>query len=314
VPVANNSVAVVDPRTDRLVDDVVTGDYPGPLASDGRYVWVGNIGDDTIVAIDSKTRERGFTTAVQQPLDFAVTGNRLWIANGTSFAGGRPSGGGTIQCRGCRRGSTTTVKLGPSDRADSSPATVASDGGSLWAADGTSRTVYRVDAEDGRILNSIGGADPNAIAVAHGTAWVAEPRRGDVIHIDASGRVVARVRVQGEPIRLAADGTGVWVAIRHPEGAIWQARSAVWRIDAKTNRLVAVVSVPPTARRVATGAGYVWVTSGTYQGEPGVPAGPGVLSKIDPRTNRVVATIKLGFRPDGVIVANDLVWVAVAPR
>jgi DNA-binding SARP family transcriptional activator/sugar lactone lactonase YvrE len=313
VPVANNSVAVVDPRTDRLVDDIVTGDYPGPLASDGRYVWVGNIGDNTIVAIDSKTRERGFATAVQQPLDFAVTGNRLWIANGTSFASGRPSGGGTIQCRGCGPASTT-VKLGPSDRADSSPATVASDGGSLWAADGTSRTVYRVDAEDGRILNSIGGADPNAIAVAHGTAWVAEPRRGDVIHIDASGRVVARIRVQGEPIRLTADATGVWVAIRHPEGAIWHARSAVWRIDPKANRRVAVVSVPPTARRVATGAGYVWVTSGTYQGEPGVPAAPGDLSKIDPRTNRVVATIKLGFRPDGVIVANDLVWVAVAPR
>jgi len=64
----------------------------------------------------------------------------------------------------------------------------------------------------------------------------------------------------------------------------------------------------------ATGAGYVWVTSGTYQGEPGVPATGGVLSKIDPRTNRIVATIKLGFRPDGVVVANGLVWIAVAPR
>jgi DNA-binding beta-propeller fold protein YncE len=58
----------------------------------------------------------------------------------------------------------------------------------------------------------------------------------------------------------------------------------------------------------------VWVTSGTYHGEPGVPSGGGVLSKIDPHTNRVVASIKLGFRPDGVIVANNLVWVAVAPR
>jgi DNA-binding beta-propeller fold protein YncE len=62
------------------------------------------------------------------------------------------------------------------------------------------------------------------------------------------------------------------------------------------------------------GAGYVWVTSGTYQGEPGVPGRGGVLSKIDPHTNRVVSTIKLGFRPDGVVVANGLVWVAVAPR
>jgi hypothetical protein len=37
------------------------------------------------------------------------------------------------------------------------------------------------------------------------------------------------------------------------------------------------------------------------------------FSKIDPDTNRVVATIKLGFRPDGVVVADGLVWVAVCP-
>jgi DNA-binding SARP family transcriptional activator/DNA-binding beta-propeller fold protein YncE len=314
VRVANNSVAVVDPRTDRVVDDIVTGDYPGPLASDGRYVWVGNIGDNTIMAIDSKTRKRGFATAVQQPLDFAVTGSRLWIANGTSFASGRPSGGGTIQCRGCRPGTTMTVEIGPPDRENSSPATVAGHGRYLWAADGPSRTVYRIDAESGRILSSTAGVEGSAIAVADGDAWMTEPRRGDVVHIDAAGRVVNRIPVPGDPIRVAADGSGIWVAIPHPQAAVWRARSAVWRIDAKTSKRVAVVSVPATVRRLATGAGYLWVTSGTYQGEPGVPSRGGVLSKIDRRTNRVVATIKLGFRPDGVVVANGLVWVAVAPR
>ena len=104
------------------------------------------------------------------------------------------------------------------------------------------------------------------------------------------------------------------MAIPHPQGAVWRARSAVLRIDAKTGNRVAIVSVPATARRVVTGAGYVWVTSGTYQGEPGVSADGGVLSKIDPRTNRVVSTTKVGFRPDGVVVANGLVWIAVAPR
>jgi DNA-binding SARP family transcriptional activator len=314
VSVSNNSVAVVDPRTNRVMDDIVTGDYPGPLASDGRYVWVGNIGNDTMMAIDAKTRKAGFATAVQQPLDFAVAGTRLWIANGTSFASGRPSGGGTIQCRGCRPGTTMTVKVGPPDRENSSPASVASDGRSLWAAAAAGRTVYRINPESGRILNSIKGVDASAIAVADGAGWVAEPRRGDILHIDASGRVVARIRVPGDPTRLAADTTTVWVAIPHPQGAVWRARSAVWRIDAKTMKRVAVVSVPATARRVATGAGYVWVTSGTYEGEPGVPAGGGVLSKIDPRSNRVVSTIKVGFRPDGVVVANGLVWIAVAPR
>ena len=68
-----------------------------------------------------------------------------------------------------------------------------------------SRTVYRVDPESGRILKSIRGVEANAIAVADGAAWVAEPRRDDIVHIDASGRVVARIRVPGDPIRIAAD-------------------------------------------------------------------------------------------------------------
>jgi DNA-binding SARP family transcriptional activator len=314
VPVANNSVAVVDPRTDRLVDDVVTGDYPGPLASDGRHVWVGNIGDNTIMAIDAKTRGPGFATAVQQPLDFAVIGSRLWIANGTSFATGKPSGGGTIQCSGCRPGLAFRVKLGPHDRESSSPATVATDGRSLWAADSPIRTVYRIDPVTGRIRDSIAGLDASAIAVASGSAWVSEPRRGDVVKLDPSGRIVARIPLPGDPIRLTADANAVWVAIAHPQEDVWRGRSTVWRIDANTNKREAVVSVPATVRRVATGAGYVWVTSGTYQGEPGVPARGGVVSKIDPRTNRVVASIKVGYRPDGITLANGLVWVAVAPR
>jgi sugar lactone lactonase YvrE len=97
------------------------------------------------------------------------------------------------------------------------------------------------------------------------------------------------------------------VTTQHPNNAIW-------KIDPRTGETVAVIPVPPTSRRVATGGGYVWVTSGTYAGEPAVPQTGGVLTKIDPRTNRIVATIELGFRPDGVAVANGSVWVAVAPR
>lgn len=113
VAVSNDSVAVVDPRSNRVVDDVVTGDYPGPLAAADGVVWVGNTGDDTIMALDAKTRARGFAVSVQQPLDLAVTGDHLLIANGTSYSSGRPVGGGTIQCRGCRFGTNQTVKIGP---------------------------------------------------------------------------------------------------------------------------------------------------------------------------------------------------------
>lgn len=315
VTVSNNSVAVVDPRTNRIIDDIVTGDYPGPLAAGDGSIWVGNIGDNTMMAIDAMTRKPGFAVAIQQPLDFAVSGSRLWIANGTSFATGRPSGGGTIQCRGCRFGTNTTIKVGPSDQENESPATVASDGRSVWAADGPSRTLYRLDSTSGQIIERVRGLDASAIAIAGDSVWVAEPRRGDVARIDESGAtIVERIPVPGDPTRIAAGVGGIWATVPHPQAAVSRARSLVWRIDPEVNKRVAAISVPATARRVAVGAGHVWVTSGTYHGEPGVPPTGGSLSKIDPDTNRVVATIKLGFRPDGVVVADGLVWVAVAPR
>ena len=87
--------------------------------------------------------------------------------------------------------------------------------------------------------------------------------------------------------------------------------SGVWRIDPRNDETVAVIPVPPKARRVATGAGFVWVTSGRNEAEKARRRG--LLSKIDPRTNEIVSTIDLGFRPDGVAVENGLVWVAVAP-
>jgi DNA-binding SARP family transcriptional activator len=315
VTVSNNSVAIVDARNDRVVGDIVTGDYPGPLAASDDSIWVGNIGDNTMQAIDVKTRRPGFAVAIQQPLDFAVTPNRLWVANGTSFASGSPSGGGTIVCRGCRYGVNRTIKIGPGDTENRPPATVASDGRSIWAGDAMSQTVYRLDQSTGSIVERVRGVEPAGLAVGFRSVWAAEPTRGNVVRIDPrSARIADRIRVPGDPTKIAVGAGGVWVTVPHPQAAVWHAQSTVWKIDPATNQTALSVAVPATARRVATGAGYVWVTSGTYHGEPGVPATAGVLSKIDPHTNRVIAKVKLAFRPDGVVVANGLVWVAVAPR
>ena len=48
--------------------------------------------------------------------------------------------------------------------------------------------------------------------------------------------------------------------------------------------------------------------------EPREHVRQGLLSKVDPDTNRLVTSIELGFRPEGVVVADGLVWVAVAPN
>ena len=76
VHVVRNSVAVVDAETNEIVDDVVVGDYPGPVAAGNGSVWVGNIGDSTVTEIHGDTREAEFPASAQRPVDLAVTGER----------------------------------------------------------------------------------------------------------------------------------------------------------------------------------------------------------------------------------------------
>ena len=52
---------------------------------------------------------------------------------------------------------------------------------------------------------------------------------------------------------------------------------------------------------MAAGAGAVWVAN----------RGGKSLSRVDPASSRVTATIDLGRPPQGVTVAGDAVWVSV---
>jgi virginiamycin B lyase len=64
-----------------------------------------------------------------------------------------------------------------------------------------------------------------------------------------------------------------------------------------------VIPVGAGPEGIATGAGAVWVAN--LRG--------GTVSRIDPATNQVVATIRTGFFPAGVHVGAGGVWVTVAP-
>jgi hypothetical protein len=298
VKVVANSVAVIDPSTDRIVDDIRAGDYPSAVAAGNGSVWVSNVGDNTLTRIDASSRKPSFPNGVQRAIDLAVTKDALWIANATDFETKPPTGGGTIERVSLRDGATKRIRVGPPKTLNEWWTAVASDGEEVWADNGSSRTLVRIDPATGGVLHRIRDVGGARIALGNDAVWVAEYARNAVARVDRRTRAVTHIPVSSRPTTIAVGQGSVWVTTQKPHNALW-------RIDPETRETTAVIPVPATSRGVATGDGAVWVTSGTYVGEPGVPARPGRVTKIDPRTGRIVKTIVVGYRPDGVTSTKD---------
>jgi YVTN family beta-propeller protein len=142
------------------------------------------------------------------------------------------------------------------------------------------------------------------------------------------------IQVPGFADFLAVDGKSVWatnrgrveqwslkgklaeVPMTRPCGAMAMADKALWvadcknktlnRIDTKTGKLAAVLSTglgsPDGEMNVATGAGSIWVATDAK----------GVISRIDPRTNQVIANVET--RPVAVYLAfgEGALWAVSA--
>lgn len=148
----------------------------------------------------------------------------------------------------------------------------------------------------GRVSEVRLGAYPIALAASRGSVWVAA--LGWVLRVDAaSARVVARIRTPAVDnlSRVTIGLGGVWVTSGQDAGL-------VYRIDPGTDRILATIRVIGSATGVAVGDGYVWVSS--------VLTGPGVVSRIDPRTDAVVGhPIRVGPGPTEVEYGDRAVWV-----
>jgi streptogramin lyase len=89
-------------------------------------------------------------------------------------------------------------------------------------------------------------------------------------------------------------------------GSVWLSQGdRVARIDATDGRVIAAIPVPGESdfRNLAAGAGSMWVDD----------TGTGNVTRIDPATNRVVATIPLlhdDFDPHGMAFFDGYLWVA----
>jgi YVTN family beta-propeller protein len=285
-----NSVAVIDPATNRVVATVPVGVRPGPVAYGEGAIWVGNLEDRSLSRIDPATQTLVRNIPLPATPDAVTVGaGAVWVVNGRL--------GTLYRVDPTLNDVTDAPRLG--DRAVLTAGAGADVGlGWVWAAFGDS-TLARADPAPPRAAG-LGSTDtgPAAVVVAFDSVWVANAG-------DATVQRFSPLTFEEGPIREVGVGS-MPTGLAAGEGAIWVANTGndyVTRIDAaglgaNALRLIPVGDGPTD---VAIGNGVVWVAN----------AAAGSISRIDPERNEVTDTIPIGNPLGGMAVADGLVWASV---
>jgi DNA-binding beta-propeller fold protein YncE len=191
------------------------------------------------------------------------------------------------------------------------PFGIAAEPGSIWATEYDLGNLVRIDPVTSRIVGRSHVGVHAAHVVAHGGfIWVTDDQGGSVISVDEKTGAISRdiplrQNFDLRPSAIAAGGDSVWVTLApgFEHGASAQIPPCqLVRIEISRKEVVATIPIRGVAAGVALGGGAVWVASLLE---------PASIYRIDPTTNRVVATIATGHPLSGALAfkAPDL-WVA----
>jgi YVTN family beta-propeller protein len=287
---AANSVAVIDPQTNRVVADTPVGVAPDSITAGVGGVWVVNTDDHSISNIDPASRRDvgnlSFGSEVDDVDSVAADSSALWAVDSTH--------GMAARIDPAVRSVVKLVEVGDRAGVGNSPNPVAVGGGAAWVANDAS-AVIRIAGGGAAVSRVDVGNHPSGIAVGDGATWVADDWDNTVSRIDSTGAV------SQPPITVAPGASGVAVGA----GAVWVANTlanTLQRIDPATGSVVTTIAVGSRPRGVAVGDGSVWVAN----------SGDGTVSRVSPQGNRVVATIPVGQSPQALVVSSGAVWVSVA--
>jgi hypothetical protein len=171
--------------------------------------------------------------------------------------------------------------------------------GAVWLVlDGASCSACRLARVDPRSLRVLARipvrAGSSSVRVGYGAVWVVNPGASVVQKIDPQARRVVRTTKVGPGPRFFAVG----------EGGVWtlnQGDGSVTRLDPSTAAVRASIraQVIGDGGDMTAGGGWVWARGFGY-----------LLTRIDPRTNRVVERYGPSSGSGAAIVGFGAVWVS----
>jgi ABC-type branched-subunit amino acid transport system substrate-binding protein/DNA-binding beta-propeller fold protein YncE len=294
--VAPDSVGVLDPEANRIVDQVP---IPGPslVAAHGRSVWVSNT-TRTLSRIDGNTLSvTKVVPAHASADDLVATKDAVWLLD--------LEGRVLVKVDAAYGSVARRVRLPALKRPTyESGAGVDAGRGAVWVAPGTGR-LLKLDQRDARVVRAVDLRRPlDDVAVGTAAVWAISSASARVLKVDPeSGSVRARIPLVARPGLTRP----VPVAVTVGEGAVWVLNHnipSVSRIDPQLGAVTATIPLGAgsTPSAIATGAGAVWV----------VLTGEGTVVRIDPDTG-AARSIPVGGAPTGVAVARGRVWISVQP-
>jgi YVTN family beta-propeller protein len=249
------------------------GPFVGRLAFGAGALWIRKSGDDKVLRIDPTTGRIVARIPVGFAYDtgIAVRGDDVWVTNGED---------GTVS-----RIDAATNSVAATIRVGSYPLGIAATDDAVWVANHHSGTVSRIDPRRNRVVNTVPISPashlrgPLHLVSADSQLWVADATDGAVVRVDpVRNRRTAAVLGSGPACGgMAAGGDSVWIASGCDQ-------NKVTRIDARTAGVAAVIELPEgaIASDIAAGFGSIWATTTN-----------GLLLRIDPKTNHIVAKRKL---------------------
>ena len=160
-------------------------------------------------------------------------------------------------------------------------------------------SVAVIDPQRSRVVGHVPvGRRPVAVAIGHGSVWVANADDGTVSRIDQDRHELIRTIGIGAPaIDLAVTTDAVWVA-NGSDGT-------VSRIDPSADAVVETIDLRGSSElvwnptyAVAADDDSVWIATG-----------PRHVLRIDPTTNEPSAIIDVGHVPVGLALGEEALWV-----
>jgi DNA-binding SARP family transcriptional activator/DNA-binding beta-propeller fold protein YncE len=295
--VAANSVAVLDPDTSRVVEEIAVGKTPTSVAVGEGAVWVLNADDQTISRIDPETKRVEQFAIGRTPTDLAAGEGALWVGNGVkpSALVGHPVATSLSKVDPERTSFRQSIRLPRPQGALSNIVDdhIAVGAKAVWVVN-PDASLSRVDPQTGEVTR-VGEVDAAAVAASGSSVWVLNVD-GSIARVDPrTNRVAPRVTVAATTLSDIAIGDGsVWLAAPYDR--------VVWRVDPGARLVMKTITVGFGVDRVAFGEGSLWTANSLR----------GTVSRIDPDADQVVRTISVGNTPRSLAVGEGAVWVTVS--